>query len=245
MERGFVSDTKKTARIFGLDGRIVNGIIVFGGQNACRCKIITAERFMQKNVKRYIMLLAGAAILSFGLFNVHAQSRITEGGVLGTTLLVQHWLGVTPAVTEVILDVICYSLGMKYLGRDFLKYALTATGGFSLSYALWERIGYILPDLSNLPVLAAIVGGIFVGVGVGLVVRAGGASGGDDALALVIAKRTGWPVSRAYLITDLTVLALSLSYIPVGNIACSVVTVTLSSFIVGKIHTMGHKDETH
>jgi len=196
---------------------------------------------MKSETKRYAMLLAGAAILSFGLFNVHAQSSITEGGVLGMTLLLQHWLGITPAVAEIALDIVCYSLGMKYLGRNFLKYALTATGGFSAFYALWEKIGYILPDMTHRPLAAAVVGGIFVGVGVGLVVRAGGASGGDDALALVIAKKTGLPVERAYLITDMTVLALSLSYIPLGNIACSVITVTLSSVIIGKIHSFGKK----
>jgi len=191
------------------------------------------------DLKRFGMLLAGAAILSFGLFNVHAQSRITEGGVLGMTLFVQHWFGITPAITEIVLDAVCYALGMKILGRDFLKYAITATLGFSLFYALWERIGYILPDMSGVPVAAAVAGGVFVGVGVGLVVRAGGASGGDDALALVIAKTTGWPVERAYLLTDGVVLLLSLSYIPLSNIACSLVTVMLSSFIIGRIHTAG------
>ena len=70
-----------------------------------------------------------------------------------------------------------------------------------------------------------------------------GAAGGDDALALVIAKLLHWPVSRAYLFTDLVVLLLSLTYIPLQNIACSLVTVTLSSFIIGKIHTLGKKDE--
>ena len=99
----------------------------------------------------------------------------------------------------------------------------------------------MLPYMGDRPLLAAVVGALFVGVGVGLVVRAGGASGGDDALALVIAKVTGWTVSRAYLFTDVVVLALSLSYIPVKNIACSLVTVTLSSFIIGKIHTAGRK----
>lgn len=188
---------------------------------------------------RYAMLLCGAAILSFGLFNVHSQSQITEGGVLGMTLLVQHWTGLSPAITEVVLDVICYLLGMKYLGKDFLRWALTATAGFALFYALWERVGYVLPSLGHLPLVAAVVGGLFVGVGVGLVVRAGGASGGDDALALVLAKLLHWPVDRAYLFTDVVVLALSLSYIPWQKIACSLVTVTLSSFIIGRIHALG------
>ena len=187
----------------------------------------------QKEAGRYAQLLLGAAILAFGLFNVHQQSRITEGGVLGATLLLQHWLGISPAISEVVMDVACYLLGIKYLGKGFLRYSLVATGGFAVFYALFARMGYLLPSMAHLPLLAAVVGGLFVG----LVVRAGGAAGGDDALALVIAKLFRWPVSRAYLFTDLVVLVLSLSYIPVANIVCSLLTVTLSSFVIGKIHT--------
>ena len=197
----------------------------------------------RRELFRYAQLLLGSAILAFGLFNVHSQSRITEGGVLGTTLLLQHWFGISPSISEAVLDVCCYLLGLKYLGKSFLRFALTATGGFALSYALFERMGYMLPSMLDQPLLAAVVGGLFVGVGVGLVVRVGGAAGGDDALALVIAKLLHWPVSRAYLFTDLVVLLLSLTYIPLQNIACSLVTVTLSSFIIGKIHTLGKKDE--
>ena len=62
--------------------------------------------------------------------------------------------------------------------------------------------------------------------------RQGGSSGGDDALALVIHKLTGWKLSRAYLFTDLTVLLASLSYIPVRRIAFSLVTVTVSSLLI-------------
>lgn len=82
------------------------------------------------------------------------------------------------------------------------------------------------------PLLAAVFGGLFVGVGVGLIVRTGGSSGGDDALALTIAHVTRCRLSRAYLVTDLTVLALSLTYIPAGRIAYSLVTVTVSSFLI-------------
>jgi len=185
------------------------------------------------------MLVAGAAILAFGLHNVHSQSKITEGGVLGMTLLLRHWVGISPAISEIVLDCLCYFMGYRYLGKDFLKYAAVATCCYALFYALNERIGYVLPYLGHLPLVADVVGGIFVGVGVGLVVRAGGAAGGDDALALVISKLLKWPVDRAYLLTDVTVLVLSLSYIPVQNIACSLVTVMLSSFIIGKIHRIG------
>jgi len=190
-----------------------------------------------RQARRYACLLLGTAIVAFGLYNVHGQSGITEGGVLGATLLIQYWTGLSPAVSEVVLDVICYALGFAFLGRRFLIDSLIATCAYAGFFALFERVGYVLPNMGHTPIFAAVVGALFVGVGVGMIVRQDAAGCGDDALALVISNRTGWSVSRAYLITDMTVLTLSLSYIPVAKIACSLVTVTLSSFIIGKIHT--------
>ena len=89
--------------------------------------------------------------------------------------------------------------------------------------------------MTDKPLLAAVIGGCLIGLGVGLVVRTGSAAGGDDAIALVLSKVTGWDISRAYLFTDFLVLGLSISYIPLISIACSLVTVTLSSFIIGKM----------
>ena len=183
------------------------------------------------------VLLLGAFTLAFGLFNVHSQSQITEGGVLGMTLLLQHWLGVSPGVSGFLMDMTCYAVGFRPLGRGFLRNALISRVGFSLCYRRLERLGPVLPSMADRPLLAALAGGLFVGVGVGLVVRAGGASGGDDALALIIARISRLPISLAYFFTDFTVLALSLSYIPLEKIACSLVTVTLSSWLIGRIQS--------
>ena len=101
----------------------------------------------------------------------------------------------------------------------------------------------MLPDLSPYPLAAAVLGGIFVGIGVGLIVRQGGSSGGDDALALVISHKSRCRLSLAYLFTDLTVLGLSLSYIPVTRIVFSVITVTISSFLIDKVQSFGKAEQ--
>lgn len=188
-----------------------------------------------KNVKHFGLLLLGVAILSFGLYNVHSQSQVTEGGVLGMTLLLQHWFGISPGISGICMDILCYIVGYKMLGKAFLVNALFASCGFSLFYNIYESFGHVLPNLSSMPLLAAILGGLFVGVGVGIVVREGGASGGDDALALIISKVTKCRISKAYFATDFTVLMLSLSYIPVQRIFFSLITVTISSFLIDKI----------
>lgn len=185
--------------------------------------------------KHYLTMFVGCTILSFGLFNVHSQCQITEGGVLGAILLLQHWFKISPSISGVILDFTCYFIGWRMLGNSFLKNAAFSSIYFSLTYRIWEHTGYILPNMSNNQLLAAVVGALFVGIGVGLVVREGGAAGGDDALALIISKVSNCRISKAYLSTDLTVLTLSLSYIPFKNIAFSLLTVTISSFIIEKV----------
>lgn len=191
--------------------------------------------FQGLSVKNILWILVGAAICTFGIHNIHQQVGITEGGVIGGMLLLEHWLRISPAYITPVLDIACYLLALKYLGVGFIRTSILSTLSVSLFYKLWEQFPPMLPDLSGHPLVAAVLGALFVGIGVGIIVRQGGSSGGDDALALVISKVSKCRLSFAYLFTDLTVLVLSLSYIPVSRIAFSLVTVTVSSFLIDKV----------
>lgn len=183
-------------------------------------------------LKMLLVILIGSAILSFGIHNIHQRTGVTEGGIIGLMLLVENWLGISPAYITPVLDVACYLMAFKFLGGQFIKISAIATFFVSVFYKIWELFPPMLPDLSNMPIIAALLGAVFVGIGVGLVVRFGGSSSGDDALALTISKVAKIRLSWAYLFTDITVLALSLTYIPIKNIFYSVITVTLSSVII-------------
>ena len=191
--------------------------------------------------KDYLISVFGSAFLAFGLYNVHALSGVTEGGVLGLTLLLDRWFSISPSVSGAILNVLCYGLGWKLLGKRFLAYSFLSTVSFSLSYKLYEQFPPLWPEIANYPLLAAFVGAIFVGVGAGVCVRAGGAPGGDDALAMSVSHLTGWSIERVYLLSDLIVLLLSLSYIPVRRIGFSLLTVILSGQIIGLIQKIPGK----
>lgn len=187
------------------------------------------------------ILLLGTAVLSFGLYNVHRQAELTEGGVLGLILLLDHWFGLSPAISSPALDALCYLAAFAFLGRDFLKLSLVSTLSLAGFFFLWEQFPPLLPDLSAYPLAAAVAGALFVGLGVGLVVREGGSTGGDDALALAIAKRSGCRLWIAYLATDLTVLLLSLTYLPLTHILYSALTVSLSSLLIDWVKTVSFR----
>lgn len=200
-------------------------------------KLKSIQEFLKKLTEGFtftkvVIIILGAAIATFGIHNIHQQTGITEGGVIGFMLLSNHWLGISPSLLTTVLDVTCYVLAFRYLGGGFIRLSVFSTLTVSGFFKIWEMFPPMLPNLTNNPLIAAICGGLFVGIGVGLVVRQGGSSGGDDALALTISHLTKWRISRAYLLTDLTVLFLSLTYIPLSRIAFSLVTVTVSSLII-------------
>ena len=116
--------------------------------------------------KKCALALLGSAILAFGLYNVHALSGVTEGGVLGMTLFLHHWVGLSPAVTGLVMNAICYLMGWKLLGKEFIAYSIVAGGGFSLFYSIVEQFDPLWPQLADHPLLAAVLGALFVGCGV-------------------------------------------------------------------------------
>lgn len=186
-------------------------------------------------LKNCLSILLGSAILSFGLYNVHSISGVTEGGVLGLTLLLERWFGISPSVTGLILNGLCYLLGFKMLGKEFIAYSVVAGGGFSLFYAVFEQFPPLWPQLADMPLIAAVVGSLFVGIGVGLCVRANSAPTGDDSLALSLSHHFSIGIQWVYLASDLIVLLMSLTYIPLSRIAYSLLTVILSGQIIGLI----------
>ena len=187
---------------------------------------------------RCITAFFSSAFLAFGLYHVHSFSGITEGGVLGATLLLDHWFSISPAFSGFVMNLLCYIWGWKLLGRSFIAYSLIATVGFSAAYKVFELFPPLWPELAGMPLAASVAGAFFVGVGAGLCVRAGGASGGDDALAMCIAHVTGWEIQWVYLLTDFVVLGASLSYIPLRRIAYSVLTVLISGQLIGLIQKL-------
>lgn len=183
-------------------------------------------------VKKIFIIMIGAAILSFGIHNIHQRVNVTEGGVIGLMLFIEHWMKISASFITPLLDGVCYLIAFKMLGFNFIKLSVISTAFISLFYKLWESLPFMLPNMIDTPLLAAVIGGLFVGVGVGLIVRQGGSSGGDDALALAISKRFKWNLAHSYMFTDFVVLFISLSYIPIVNVLVSLVTVTISSNVI-------------
>ena len=194
--------------------------------------------FQDIKIKSCIITVLGSVFLAFGIYNVHSLSGVTEGGVLGLTLLLEHWFDISPSITNFVASAVCYLMGFRLLGRTFIIYSGIAVACFSVSYKIFEQFDPLWPQLYDMPLLAAVIGAVFVGVGAGVCVRVGGAVSGDDALAMSISSLTHMKIERVYLISDLVVLGLSITYIPLRRIGYSLLTVILSGQIIGWIRRL-------
>ena len=192
----------------------------------------------KKQVFFWFLAFCSSAFQAFGMYHIHALSDITEGGVLGLTLLLEHWFSVSPALSGLILNGVCYFLGWRLLGKQFLLCSGFAAAGFSVGYWVCEQFPPFFPAIAMYPLAAALLGACFIGIGAGVCVRCGGATCGDDALAMSLSKVLHWNIEQIYLVSDLTVLLLSLSYIPFKRIVYSLITVILSGQIIGLIQKL-------
>lgn len=191
--------------------------------------------------KDVFLNLLGSGILAFGLYNIHAQSGVTEGGVLGLSLLLRHWLNISPAVSGFVLTALCYVLGIRTLGKRFLLSSVVAVCGYCGIYAILEQFPPLYPEIGRYPLAAALLGAVFVGVGVGLCVRGGGAPTGDDALAMSLSSTLRCGIQWVYLASDLLVLLASLSYLPLSRVLYSLMSVILSGQIIGLVERAGKR----
>ena len=189
--------------------------------------------FRSLTPKSVAISLIGSCILAFGLYHIHAFSGVTEGGQLGLSLLLNHWFRISPAISTACINVVCYWIGWRNLGKPFIAHSVIATMGFSVCYRILQHFPPLWPNLASYPLLAAILGALFVGLGCGLCVREGGAVCGDDGLVMSISQKWNIKIEYVYFFFDFTVLALSLTYIPLRRILYSLITVMLSSKLIG------------
>lgn len=195
---------------------------------------------MFKNIKltHCVVIVLASAFLAFGLYNVHSISDVTEGGILGMTLLLHRWFSISPAISGFVLNALCYLYGLKTLGKKFLSYSAISAITFSIAYRIFESYPPLWPQLYYHPFVASVLGALFVGIGVGVCVLIGGAPSGDDALAMSLSSTFKIKIEYVYLASDLIVLALSLTYIPATRIIFSLITVILSGQIIGYIQRL-------
>ncbi|MEE6133035.1 YitT family protein [Bacillus sp. 1780r2a1] len=161
--------------------------------------------------KNIFFILLGSAIFGFGLVNFNMQNNLAEGGFTGITLLLYFLFNIDPSYSNLVLNIPLFFVGWKLLGRTSFYY--TILGVISLSVFLWvfQRFPVDMP-LKDDMTLAALFAGVFIGVGLGIIFRYGGTTGGVDIIARLVQKYIGWNMGKTMFLFDFLVIITSLIY---------------------------------
>ncbi|MBM7577419.1 YitT family protein [Jeotgalibacillus terrae] len=161
-------------------------------------------------IKNILFIMFGAAVFSFGIVHFNIQNNLAEGGFTGITLLLYFIFDLKPSVTNLLLNIPVFIVGWKLLGLRSFLYTLIGTLSVSLFLEIFYIYQFSIP-LSNDLFLAALFAGAFIGVGLGIIFRYGGTTGGVDIIARLVKKYVGWSMGRTMFIFDAGVIALSLA----------------------------------
>ncbi|MPM71441.1 hypothetical protein SDC9_118406 [bioreactor metagenome] len=164
---------------------------------------LTSRQKKLRAIKKYIMLLIGSIVAAVGLEIFLVPNNIIDGGIVGISIMASHLTGISLSTFLVLLNIPFLYLGYKQIGKTFAISTLFSI--ISLSY--WVDFFHPIAELTNDLFLAAIFGGIIVGIGVGLIIRYGGSLDGTEIVAIILDKRTGFSVGEIIMFFNLFILS--------------------------------------
>src|SRR5699024_2256142 len=159
--------------------------------------------------KNIFFILLGSAIMAFGVVHFNMQNNLSEGGFTGITLILFFAFNWDPAITNIILNVPLFFIGWNYLGRNTFYYTIIGTFSVSAFLSIFQIHPFPIHLQSDIT-LAALFAGLFVGVGLGIIFRFGGTTGGSDIIARLVNKYVGWSIGRTMFLIDFLVITISI-----------------------------------
>ena len=167
----------------------------------------------------FFMLLVGTLIADWGIASFLLPNHFIDGGVTGICMLLASFVGVPLAVWIALINLPFVWLGFRHIGKEFgIKSALAI-----LIQALWLLI-IPFPVVTHDLLLGSLFGGVFVGAGVGLAIRAGGVLDGTEILALVLSKRMAATVGEIILTLNIAIFVIAGIFIGAEPALYSVLT---------------------
>lgn len=164
--------------------------------------------------------------LAVNLFII--PNHLGEGGVTGITIIAYYLFQWSPGLVNLVLNALLLLIGYKLLDKTTIVYTVIAVCCNSLFLYLTE--GWRISSSELL--VNAIFGGVFAGIGLGLIIRTGGTTAGSTILARIASKYLDWNVSYALLLLDLVVAASSYFIIGAQSLMLTIVMLYVATKVM-------------
>jgi uncharacterized membrane-anchored protein YitT (DUF2179 family) len=200
-----------------------------------RRKIISIYlRLKGKHVgSSFVLIILGILSAAMGLKGFLLSSRFIDGGVTGISMLIAEITGLPLSILIFVINIPFLILGYKRLGILFAIKSAMAIAGLSLCLAFVQ-----FPDVTHDKLLTAVFGGFFIGVGIGLAIRAGAVLDGTDIAALLVSKKTQLlKVSDVILLLNVIIFSAALFFLGVESALYSILTYLAATKMIDFILT--------
>ena len=160
-----------------------------------------------QTIRKIIMIIIGAAITAYGLEAVLIPNSVIDGGVTGVSIMGATVFGLPLGLFLFVLNLPFVYIGYKQVGRTFALLSVVGIAALSAGTILMHDIAPILSEKDPLLVVAS--GGILLGVGIGIVLRNGGALDGSEVLAVLMARKIPFSVGDIILFINVFIFAVA------------------------------------
>lgn len=191
-------------------------------------------------MKRFVTIgsvFLGNTISALGIGGFLIPAGMMMGGATGIGLAVNHYTGLPVSAALAVLNVVLFVVGAAVLGKAFALMTIIST--FYSPFIL-EMIQQLIPEpLTQDIMLATIIGGLLVGLGMGMVLRVGASTGGMDIPPLLLKKKAGIPVGVSMYAFDFAILAVQATFAGLERMLYSVILIIIYTVVIDKIMTLG------
>jgi len=196
------------------------------------------DKFSAKNkliqyVFSYFLITVGAIIAAFAIEEFLVAKQILDGGIVGISIILNQLTGIKLSYFIVVLNLPFIAIGWKLLGKTFAFKATYAMIIFSSFLVYFEE----MPELTSDPLLATVYGGLFLGLGVGIIMRAGGCVDGIDTLSLLLSKKIQFSIGQIILFFNLIIYFCAGFIFGIDRALYSLLTYFITSKVVDIVET--------
>lgn len=184
--------------------------------------------FLNKNIKNILLIILGSFIFSAGVNAFVISGNLGEGGVTGIAIVLYYAFHISPALTNFVANAILIVIGYKFLSKKSTILTIIATVLISVFLSLTESWHV---ETGNV-IINAVFGGTSVGLGIGIIVLAGGTTAGTTILARIANKYLDVSTAYALLFFDLIVVAISLTVLPLSKALVTVISLYIGTKVM-------------
>ena len=188
----------------------------------------------KKKLINILAVILGNAIMALGVVAFVVPAGIPMGGATGVGIALNHFWGVRISIVVFLMNSFILLIAWFVIGADFVGKTILSV----IIYPILLEVIQKIPGITNITdniFLAAIYGGILIGLSMAVVVRVGGSTGGTDAIGMILNKKTSLSVGTGVYLADVVVLGMQAVFSDMEQILYAILVVILTTIVMNKM----------